>query len=549
MATTYLRDPDGGVNELKKAAQLGLLENAEPESDLGVSFPKHGFSSDLTNIPQITFGTIWSYMIDRVEMKKQLSTAKPLVKGYNFFKSGHVLFIGHLAQAGKHYLKSQVLPSMKKQQVYTCHIVFISSGNLSSSQCGCPAGVDGRCNHVTATLFAAAEYCKQRSELKNKPKSSIEELSCTSQKCKWNVPRERTGNVTPIANMTFIKHDYSKQKKKRKSGHDVRAPHQRTWPKEKVKRMLFLAKDYQEKSGKLVGWTHILPQDVGTSGKDTCSVIFNPDSNLITPEKEHPVSSSQIKERCEKVKRKLKFDADEAIDIEMATRGQASNSVWQSKRKYRITASKCYRVASMKPDTSPTKAIKEVLQYNPPYQSKNMAEGVEMEVQILEEYKALMHQMGHIDLAQNVRQCGLFISDEGFLGASPDALVDDPSLSDPEGLVEIKYIQMNDNETLCDALVRKRICTKNNSEIELNTSHQYYYQIQQQMYVTKRRWVDFVVKGSKSDEIYCKKVCFSEDFWNKVLPKLSLFFERWLLPEIAYPRVKFGLPKLDFTSL
>ncbi len=178
-----------------------------------------------------------------------------------------------------------------------------------------------------------------------------------------------------------------------------------------------------------------------------------------------------------------------------------------------------------------------------------MAEGVEMEVQILEEYKALMHQMGHIDLAQSVRQCGLFISDEGFLGASPDALVDDPSLSDPEGLVEIKYIQMNDNETLCDALVRKRICTKNNSEIELNTSHQYYYQIQQQMYVTKRRWVDFVVKASKSDEIYCKKVCFSEDFWNKVLPKLSLFFERWLLPEIAYPRVKFGLPKLDFTSL
>ncbi len=53
-----------------------------------------------------------------------------------------------------------------------------------------------------------------------------------------------------------------------------------------------------------------------------------------------------------------------------------------------------------------------------------MAEGVEMEVQILEEYKALMHQTGHIDLAQSVRQCGRFISDEGFLGASPDALVD-----------------------------------------------------------------------------------------------------------------------------
>jgi hypothetical protein len=399
-------------------------------------------------------------------------------------------------------------------------------------------------------LFAAAEYCEQRSELNNRPTSSTEELSCTSQKCKWNVPRERTGNVTPIAKMTFMKHDYSKKKKsKRKSavppGHDVRAPHQRTWPEDKVRRMLFLAKDYQEKTGRVVGWTHILPQDVDASDKDEDTVSIN----LITPEKEHPVSSSKIKERCEKVKRKLKFDADEVNDIEMATRGQASNSIWQSQRKYRITASKCYRVASMKPDTSPTKAIKELLQYNPPYQSKNMAEGLKMEAQILEEYKALMHQKGHIDLAQSVRQCGIFISDEGFLGASPDALVTDPSLSDPEGLVEIKYIQMNDNETLCGALVRKRICLQNNNEVELNTSHQYYYQMQQQMYVTKRRWVDFVVKGSKSDEIYCKKVCFSEDFWSKVLPKLSLFFERWLLPEIAYPRVKFGLPKLDFRSL
>ena len=51
--------------------------------------------------------------------------------------------------------------------------------------------------------------------------------------------------------------------------------------------MLFLAKDYQEKSGKLVGWTHIFPQDVRASDKDICSVIFNPDANLITPEKKN----------------------------------------------------------------------------------------------------------------------------------------------------------------------------------------------------------------------------------------------------------------------
>ena len=41
-------------------------------------------------------------MIEGVESKKQLSTAKPLVKGFNFFKSGHVLYIGYLNKNPKH---------------------------------------------------------------------------------------------------------------------------------------------------------------------------------------------------------------------------------------------------------------------------------------------------------------------------------------------------------------------------------------------------------------------------------------------------------------
>jgi hypothetical protein len=53
------------------------------------------------------------------------------------------------------------------------------------------------------------------------------------------------------------------------------------------------------------------------------------------------------------------------------------------------------------------------------------------------------------------------------------------------------------------------------------------------MYVTQRRWTDFVVKGSRSQQIYSKIVFFSEEFLNKVLPKLYIFFERLIAPEIA----------------
>jgi uncharacterized Zn finger protein len=101
-------------------------------------------------------------MIDAVDSKKQLSAAKPLVKGFNFYKSGNVLSISFLNQNGKNYVKSQVLPTMKKNLNYQCNIVMFSIGGVLKAYCGCPAGIDSRCNHVSATLFALDEYCKER---------------------------------------------------------------------------------------------------------------------------------------------------------------------------------------------------------------------------------------------------------------------------------------------------------------------------------------------------------------------------------------------------
>lgn len=76
--------------------------------------------------------------------------------------------MSHLGQAGKHYLKSQVLPSMKKKAVYTCNIVLSTIGNVLRAKCGCPAGVDGHCNHVTACLFIAWHVCLPLKSYANK---------------------------------------------------------------------------------------------------------------------------------------------------------------------------------------------------------------------------------------------------------------------------------------------------------------------------------------------------------------------------------------------
>ena len=104
--SSKIKDPDGGIHLAKAKADLGLMEEINAKK-LKENFPVDGFTEDLNILPAISFGTIWRYMIEESDAKKQLSTAKPLVKGYNFFKSGHVLSIKCRESDGKFYVKSQ----------------------------------------------------------------------------------------------------------------------------------------------------------------------------------------------------------------------------------------------------------------------------------------------------------------------------------------------------------------------------------------------------------------------------------------------------------
>ena len=132
-----------------------------------------------------------------------------------------------------------------------------------------------------------------------------------------------------------------------------------------------------------------------------------------------------------------------------------------------------------------------------------------------------------------------------LLANSPDGLVHDPSHDPAEGMLEMKYIQMKEGETLNDALTRKRICVCDNGELNVNRNHQYFYQIQHQMYVAGRSWDDLVVKGSLSTDLFIQRVEFDASFWATVFPKLELFFQRHMLPELAFRRIKYGLPRLQ----
>ena len=82
------------------------------------------------------------------------------------------------------------------------------------------------------------------------------------------------------------------------------------------------------------------------------------------------------------IKRKISFSDDEIVIVEKKNRLQSKCAYWYRFKKGRISASKCKRVASLKPTTSPIKALKELMGHSDIPQTTGMREGLEKEEEI-----------------------------------------------------------------------------------------------------------------------------------------------------------------------
>ena len=62
--------------------ELGLAEEIHPE--VNENFPSSGFECGTHNLPRISYTNIWKYLIDEVELKKQLATKSLLLRDITF---------------------------------------------------------------------------------------------------------------------------------------------------------------------------------------------------------------------------------------------------------------------------------------------------------------------------------------------------------------------------------------------------------------------------------------------------------------------------------
>ncbi len=225
--------------------------------------------------------------------------------------------------------------------------------------------------------------------------------------------------------------------------------------------------------------------------------------------------------------------------VELKTRNQAGDQQWIIERSKRITASRIGSIVKMTATTKKSKRVEELL-YNTFKGNAATRYGSAMESVSVEEYLEYQRRKGHSKLC--VSKSGLVISDtHPWLGASPDGFVYDPDHAEcPHGILEIKNPFRDREKSIDEACESSGFCLekKTHDTVRLKVRHDYYFQIQCQLFCTQRNWCDFVVRTNKA--LFVERIEKNPEWWQQHIKTAKTFYFDTLLAELACPRYRKG---------
>jgi hypothetical protein len=252
---------------------------------------------------------------------------------------------------------------------------------------------------------------------------------------------------------------------------------------------------------------------------------------------ETDVDAQTLESKCNKWYKKRVEVTDRIRGcIEKATRLQGQSGVWHTERKHRITASNVKKIACRRTSLK-IKPIVQDLLYNKFKGNTATFNGLMQEKACIREYKSFREDEDE-NLTYEACAAGLMIHEHyPWLGATPDGVV---NVSNGEqGLVEVKNILDRKSLTFVQATKQvKDFCLEKvtSGQLQLRRTHPYYYQVQTQMFVSGKSWLDFVVRTTYPHQLHVERITWDAAFISQFLTKLKDFYFKVLLPELAVPR-------------
>ena len=550
-------DPDGGANVERKRAQLekaGLDQSTgHPNLQCDVPAPESGWVKSLRKLPTVTFASIYNHFMERsLKVVVGLAAARQHVsrsasgeesdvevyssfrgidKGYKFFKDGHVQAIEFHDLDGnpeRCYVRSKVLPSMRKTEPYRARICLFRDGMVEVAYCVCTAGLAGCCNHIAGLLYALEEFV--RLGLREEPESP------TSRLCKWNKPRSKKVAPCKVADIRLSQSQFLKEKRSRgpKAVYNPIPPN---------KRLVDPAEITQLRTDMTGAHEHALSTDA--SGKvrqyGPCTYL----TALETSSESSSSSSSSSESDDDSTGASSETNADvhrTPHSAGVATPGtpptfsiedfyrhgypesvaaiQPLSAQWHVERRKRVTATLCKKVACRRSDDF-TRILCEKL-------SGSFTGTRATRYGQANEENALQCYL-QMSPAFTIQPSSMVVhSKSPWLAATPDAFATDPMSG--TGVVEVKCPYICRDKSLWDAAASSSCLSVLGESLSLKKSHTYYYQVQHQMFVTDCDWADFVVWTPR--ETHVQRIVRDRAFFEGVLPKLHDFFFGHLLPAL-----------------
>ncbi|XP_046331249.2 uncharacterized protein LOC124114619 [Haliotis rufescens] len=436
-------------------------------------------------LPPMASSDVEAYFRYRLAVdNEETGDLKAIEKGHQLLKSNHVLacsvVIDHHA-----YFSGLVSAAMKKKVSYSLRIIIAECGEVVNTHCECPAGKGphGTCKHLASVLLMLSQF-------KSTGVIAVRR-SCTDRLQTFHRPQKEYSDSPKKA-------DSFKCGAKRPTMFDDPRP----------------AK-YRNSASYRDHVRNITINYCSSASKDITIRYLFERASLSSAVRDHDYLDKPFTEYW--VVRALKITDDQAADLESKTRKQAKCSLWHEERRWRLTASQFWTICKCTTRRNRTKLCEQIVSGRK-LVCNSMRHGLQQEPKAI----------AKLEIACNVHvhSCGMFVdSDLPFLAATPDGVIDSNTI------VEVKCPYSARNEVIAPGKLFLYLC-KRNGLMQLKENSNYYFQVQGQMYLSKRKYCFFAVCTFK--DFFVQKISLDEEYCTgSLIPRLSLFFESFLKPYIA----------------
>lgn len=437
--------------------------------DWNMSLPEKNLYKDIhsgSTVPRLLLSTVDTYLSHYNAPLQQ--------KAKDLYKDRFLQYIRHVTADETTFIHGKCHAEMKKGMSYYIDISLDKYGIIRECQCDCAAGQgpEAHCKHVQTALWALV--CHSTT-------GGVEtEETCTQRLQTFHHTKKLTGSPAKSQNLELgTEGDFD---------FDPRPP------------KYINEKGYPDFVKNLVAnFPHSDPMPIDG--------IIEP-ANTYAATADHPYSVYNPEEEFLKNNNISSITPAEIEKIEISTRKQAKSKTWIDERCKRLTSSNFGRICNA---TSATDFPKLALSLTKFTNAKSAS------IKHGHQYESVAAAKFENDKGLTTSPCGMFVSSSHpYLAASPDRLLNE------DCVIEVK----------CPYTARDKDITEINvpwlqlhgNELTLDRSHSYFFQIQGQLFCTKRRKCILVVYTFKDTKyISIEK---DDEFITQMIDKLTGFYEK-----------------------